>query len=189
MISLFQESKFVQCAVNQACNFINNIHASGKIAVDKYLDPKGYVSKGIMAIKGDYRELVKLVRNGSVDVAFASNILEHLDDGELNQYLKVIWGKLRPGGRIIILQPNYKYCTGSYFDDYTHTKVWTHISMVDYLLGHGFEPLRVIKAFLPFSMKGRSSALIFPLLIRLYLWLPYKPFAAQMLIIARKSQK
>ena len=85
---------------------------------------------------------------------------------------------------MILIQPNYYYCYRNYFDDYTHCRVFTHVSLPDFLAARGFEIERVTPRFLPFSMKSRLPRWSF--LIWLYLRLPWRPLARQMLVIARK---
>jgi SAM-dependent methyltransferase len=43
---------------------------------------------------------------GEFDVFIASEVLEHVRDGELEQLLQVLWQKLRPGGWLLVTVPN-----------------------------------------------------------------------------------
>jgi 2-polyprenyl-3-methyl-5-hydroxy-6-metoxy-1,4-benzoquinol methylase len=166
------------------CNFINNIKAKQKYALDKYLNPQEYASPDITPINGDHLQLNKQIKDESLDVIFASNFIEHLYDKDLESYISLILKKLKPRGILILMQPNFKFSFKNYFDDYTHVKAWTHTSLTDYLKTKGFQIALVKPKFLPFSMK--SSLPISKTLISLYLKSPFKPFAGQMLIIARK---
>ena len=89
---------------------------------------------------------------------------------------------LRPGGRLILLQPNFRLNPGSYFDDYTHVAIYTDRSLPDYLVSQGWRIVRKYPRFLPLTMKSKGSALTF--LVPWYLRSPVKPLAGQMLVIA-----
>ncbi|MBM3309865.1 MAG: class I SAM-dependent methyltransferase, partial [Candidatus Altiarchaeales archaeon] len=120
------------------------------------------------------------------DVVFASNLLEHLSYEDFQKTIAEVNRILKKGGKFIIIQPNFKYCAGEYFDDYTHRIVFTHISLCDALMASGFK-INVLKPrFLPFTMKSSLSKLANPILIKFYLKSPLKPFAKQMLVIAEK---
>lgn len=85
---------------------------------------------------------------------------------------------------MIILSPNFRYCYRLYFDDYTHKSIITDRSLKDMLLVSGFSIVRMNPKFLPFSTESKLPTS--GMLLRLYLKLPYKPFAGQMLVIAKK---
>ena len=107
------------------CDFINFIKAKKKFALDKYIEPARFVLEGTIYMFGDSSLLDNKIKNCSLDVAFASNLFEHLDEKELNKYLDVIRKKLSLDRVLMILQPNYRLCYKNYFDDYTHAKAWT----------------------------------------------------------------
>jgi len=44
--------------------------------------------------------------NGKFDAIIASEVLEHLDKNEGHQILKIIHGKLNPGGKLLVTVPN-----------------------------------------------------------------------------------
>ncbi len=119
------------------------------------------------------------------DVVFASNLLEHLTQEDMEGTLEGAKRILRPRGRFIVLQPNFRYAYKQYFDDYTHLQIFTHVGLCDLLKAHGFSILEVRPKFLPFSVK--SNFPVIPLLIRLYLNFPAKPFAGQMLVVAENG--
>lgn len=165
------------------CDFVNQVRAARRWAVDLHLDPAELAAPGVVPLRSDVCELGG-IPDGAIDLVFASNILEHLDDSKIERLSTEVLRKLRPGGRLIVLGPNFRYCYSRYFDDYTHVKVLTHVSLADLLAARGFEIERVVPRFLPFSMKGRGPR--WGWLVSLYLRSPWRPFAAQMLVIARK---
>ena len=127
---------------------------------------------------------LRALPSAGLDVAFASNIFEHLSGTELEETLSQIRRILVDRGRLIIMQPNFKYCMAEYFDDYTHVAIFTHVGLADLLRAKGFNILSCEGRFMPYSFKSLGARLSW--LVPLYLWLPYKPMAAQMLVVAEK---
>lgn len=166
------------------CQFINNIPSRKRFALDKYIDPREFASKDVTALFGDASLIKKKIANNSLDVVFASNFVEHLKEDELEKYITVIFSKLKPNGNLILLQPNYRLSYKNYFDDYTHVKEWSDVGIKDYLKSKGFKVTKCIPGFLPFSMKSKLPISRF--LIWCYLRSPIKPFAKQMLVVAKK---
>lgn len=123
----------------------------------------------------------------SVDIVLASNLLEHLDRDEVVQCFSEVARVLRPGGRFCVIQPNFALCPESYFDDYTHKTIFTHVSLKDWLESSGFRVTHTFKRFLPLSMKDSSAANL-TFLVPLYLRSPWKPKAGQMAVIAEKKR-
>jgi hypothetical protein len=58
--------------------------------------------------------------------------------------------------------------------------------MTDLLRSKGFVVERIESRFMPFTMKSRLPK--WPWLVKLYLRLPWRPFAGQMLIFASKPE-
>ena len=168
------------------CHFINNVKASQKHVVDLFPALAANAGPGVTAHIQSCTNL-DIFPEGSFDAVFASNLFEHLTRDELNDTLASTWGVLRENGKLLIIQPNFKYCYRSYFDDYTHVQIFTEASLQDLLAASGFHPEKVVARFLPFSLK--SSGPKWPWLLRLYLALPFRPFAGQMYIVARKGAR
>lgn len=166
------------------CGFINHIEAREKHALDVHPEAAGFAKPEVHFHRGGSGSL-RMLGDGSVDVVFASNLLEHLTNDEVARTLEEARRVLRTGGRLLVLQPNFRYSYKKYFDDYTHRRIFTHVSLRDLLSSSGFHVEVVHPRFLPFSM--RSGPVGFPWLVRLYLRSPIKPFAGQMLLVARKG--
>ncbi len=177
-----QDSKVLDIGAGY-CSFINNITASEKHALDCSANLMGNAAKGVICHQGSF-ELLNKISGSYFDVIFISNLFEHLSDSETDYLITQIKRILKKeSGRLIILQPNFRYSYKVYFDDFTHTRIFTHRSMVDFLEANSFKVVKLFKKFLPFSMK--SAVPKFPFLVRLYLLLSFKPFAGQMLIISK----
>jgi len=162
--------------------FINNVVARRRIAIDSWPGFADYLVPGVEAIIGDVTDL-SMIEDGAVDFAFASNLFEHLTQSQLGLALRELSRKLAPLGTLTILQPNYRYAFREYFDDYTHVTVWSHISLADFLMANGFDIVELLPRFLPLTIKSRLP--VWPFLIRTYLALPIKPLGKQMLVVAR----
>lgn len=164
------------------CGFINNIRASRKVAYDQWDGIRKHAHADVECKVGDYTILGELGER-AFDVVFASNVFEHFAVAELERVLALFHRVLKPGGRIMSVQPNYYYAYRHYFDDYTHKSIWTHRSLPDFLKVCGFSVPLVVPAFMPLTLKSRLP--VHPLLIRAYLASPIKPRAGQMLVIGR----
>ena len=121
----------------------------------------------------------------AVDVVFASNLLEHLELSDVLATVREVRRVLKPGGTLLLLQPNFRFAYREYFDDYTHRTVFTDRSLPDLLSACDFGIMRVESRFLPFSL--RSGLPAYPWLVNAYLRSPWRPWAGQMLVIAQKQ--
>ncbi len=142
---------------------------------------KKYLAPDVVPKIGSVTDLSS-VEDGSVDFVFASNLFEHLRQDEFAVVLQQFRTKLKPGGTLNILQPNYRFAYREYFDDYTHVSVYSDCSLSDFLAAQGFHVIDCQPRFLPLTVK--SALPVWPILIRLYLALPFKPLGKQMLIRA-----
>ncbi|MHB1316297.1 MAG: class I SAM-dependent methyltransferase [Minisyncoccota bacterium] len=168
------------------CDFINNVEAKERIAVDMSPDSADYTGEGVRFIQSVATDLSG-VNTQSVDVVFASNLLEHLTDNELDLCMKEVKRVLKSGGLFISMQPNYRYSYKTYYDDPTHKKVFSDTALESFLISYQFEIVKKMPKFLPFSLKSRPSIIpVHPLIIRSYLNSPIKPFAGQMLFVVKK---
>jgi len=162
-------------------HFINNIRCAQRIALDQWEGLSQYLQPGVVPAIGSVTDL-SFLKDRSVDFAFASNLFEHLSQADFGLVLRQLQAKLKPGGTLNILQPNYFFAYREYFDDYTHVTVYSHHSLTDFLAAHGFRVIDCRPRFLPLTVK--SALPVWPALIRLYLALPFKPLGKQMLVRA-----
>jgi SAM-dependent methyltransferase len=163
-------------------HFINNVRCANRTAVDLWPLMPEYTRPGVTARVGSVTDL-NFLPDASVDLAFASNLFEHLTKNDFALTLAQLRRKLKRDGTLMILQPNYRRAYKEYFDDYTHISVFSDISLCDFLAANGFQVIESYAGFLPFSVKSRLP--VSRLLIRLYLASPWKPSARQMLVRAR----
>jgi SAM-dependent methyltransferase len=162
-------------------DFINNVVAARRVAIDLWPGFAAHLDEDVEAIVGPVSDLSRIAE-GSIDYAFASNLFEHLTQQEFAEILSSLRTKLSPTGSLTIVQPNYRYAYREYFDDYTHVSIYSHVSLCDFLGANGFAPVEVRPRFLPLTVKSRLPA--WGPLIGLYLAAPVKPLGKQMLVRA-----
>lgn len=167
--------------------FINNVQARKKYAMDLNPDGKSRVSSGVHFIQQDC-SVEWAVPDNSLDIVFSSNFFEHLPTKQcLLDTLREAHRCLRPSGRIICLGPNIKYVGHAYWDFFDHYLQLSHLSLAEGLKIASFEISSVIPRFLPYTMAdGKHPPL---LAVKLYLNLPFiwPFFGKQFLVTARKQ--
>jgi ubiquinone/menaquinone biosynthesis C-methylase UbiE len=165
------------------CSFINHIVAAEKHALDLYPGFARFARPDVKTYVAGCDNLAVFSDN-QLDVVFSSNLLEHLTRTAIEATLAEVWRVLKPSGRFILIQPNFKYSYREYFDDYTHLQPFTHLGLADWLTARGFRVERVEPRFLPFSFRSHLPKARW--LARLYLRLPFRPLAKQMLLVSQK---
>jgi SAM-dependent methyltransferase len=169
------------------CELINAIPGTEKWAVDlndyfikKYADPD------VKIVIGDIFK-VSLPDN-YFDGVFISNFLEHLNtQEEVAALLEKMYGCLKPGGKIAIMGPNFKYAYRQYFDFADHTIILSDLGLAEHVYGAGFKIDQIYSKFLPLSFRGGLPVNRF--LIKMYLSFPvaWRIFGKQFLLIATKE--
>jgi len=168
------------------CEFINNIQAETKYALD--LNPATAERAGseVSVLSQDVTTAWALPSD-SVDVVFSSNFFEHLPAKDVLQHcLREIRRVLRPGGHLLAMGPNIRFCYDVYWDFFDHCLPLSERSLAEALGIVGLQVERAIPRFLPFTMKGKKPPPA--ALIRLYLQMPvfWKLLGRQFLVVARK---
>ncbi|MDR0574931.1 MAG: class I SAM-dependent methyltransferase [Tannerella sp.] len=168
------------------CEFINNIEAAEKIAVDINPDIMNHAAPGVRVVKAKSSQMDKIKPN-SVNVVFISNFFEHISKEEivltLNECKRILTG----GGKIIILQPNIKYVGAAYWDFFDHHTPLTDKSIKEALELTGFHVDKTISKSLPYTTKSKIPQLSW--LVKLYIYMPiaWKIMGKQSLVIAKKK--
>jgi hypothetical protein len=167
------------------CEFINAVPAAERWAVDRVAQAELTSGENSRFVAGDAMEVE--LPESYFDGIFVSNFLEHLPDQEaVGSFLARMLEVARAGGRIAVMGPNYRYCSDLYWDFADHEVALTHRAVEEHLYAAGFEPLRTIARFLPYSFTGSLPA--HPWLTGTYLRLrpAWRLFGKQFLIIAEK---
>ena len=164
--------------------FIRNVVAGERWATDiRDIDALG---EGIRFVRVDGLELSTAVPERHFDVAFMSNYLEHLPSSEaVVTQLRQVHRVLKPGGRLIVLQPNIRFIGGAYWDFLDHKTPLTERSLAEAAETSGFEIERLIPRLLPYTTKSRLPQ--HPALVRAYLRFPpaWRLLGKQTLLVAR----
>jgi len=175
--------------VDVACGygeFINNIEAGRKIAIDVNPDATKFLNQDVTFYLSKATDLGQIVR-GEADIIFTSNFLEHLPDKQaLSEFFDQVMIALKPGGRYIILGPNLRYLPGRYWDFIDHHLGLTHLSLNEALQMHGFTIEHCIDKFLPYTTQSALPS--HPLIVWLYLKVPFvwRFVGKQFFIVAKK---
>jgi SAM-dependent methyltransferase len=175
--------------VDIACDlgyFIRNIRAAERWATD-IRDVAVTLPKDVHFVRASGLDLADVLPTQTFDLAFFSNYLEHLPSTEaVLQQLRVTHALLKPGGRVLILQPNIRLIGGSYWDFIDHQTALTEKSLAEAAVMAGFRTKKVITRFLPYTTKSRLPQ--HPLLVRAYLAFPpaWLIFGKQTLYLGEK---
>lgn len=163
------------------CSFINHVQAAQKHALDQSDIIEQYADASVTTHILDCSHL-QVFETSMFDTVFSSFLFEHLTREKLDNVITQIRRVLKTNGVLITLLPNFKYIARHYFDDYTHVQIFSHLSFADYITSKGLKVTEVQGRFLPYSFKSRlpQSAL----LTKLYLALPFRPLAGNMLVVA-----
>ena len=159
--------------VDIACDlgyFIRNVRARERWATD-IRDVSSALPAEVQFIRASGLDLADVLPNDSFDLAFFSNYLEHLPSTEaVLQQLRVAFALLKPGGRVLIMQPNIRLIGGAYWDFIDHQTALTEKSLAEAATMAGFVTRQNIARFLPYTTKSRFPQ--HPLLVRAYLSFP-----------------
>lgn len=168
------------------CEFINNIKASKKIAVDMNPDTSNCAGLDVTVFQSVCAPL-PFVETSSLDAVFMSNVLEHLaHKDQVMEVMREIHRVLKVGGRMVILTPNIRFAYREYWDFFDHQIPLTDKSVAEASLMAGFRIRTVIPAFLPYTTKSRFPQ--WDILVKLYLAIPllWRIFGKQALVVAEK---
>jgi SAM-dependent methyltransferase len=169
------------------CELINSIASEERWAVDlnDYFI-KQYAAPEVKVVVGDIFH-VDLPEN-YFDAVFISNFLEHLhSQEEVADLLGRMYRALKPGGKIAVMGPNFKYTYKSYFDFADHTVILSELGLAEHIYGAGFELEAIHPRFLPLSFRGGLP--VSRTLVRTYLSMPFawKLIGKQFLVIGSKK--
>lgn len=168
------------------CEFINNIIAERKIALDINPDVKKFAASNVEIINESCMD-VKSLPAQSVDVVFMSNFLEHLlSKKDVFETVKEAKRILKKGGRLIILQPNIRFLYNVYWDFFDHHTPISDRSLVELINMLDMKLDVCYPKFMPYTTKSKLPRGTF--FVWLYLKFPpvWKIIGKQTLVIASR---
>jgi SAM-dependent methyltransferase len=151
-------------------HFVRFVESSERWATD-IRDVRESLPPDIRFVQASGLDLASVVPLGHFGTVFMSNYLEHLGSAdEVIAQLKVARQLVRPGGRVIVLQPNIRLVGGAYWDFIDHHVALTERSLVEAADLAGLRAVKVITRFIPYSTKSQLPR--DPRLVRAYLRVP-----------------
>lgn len=168
------------------CEFINNIRARRRIAIDLNPDVALRAAAGVETYICRSDEMTAL-ETASVDRVFISNFFEHVPREVIISTLDEARRVLRPDGKLMVLQPNVRYCGKDYWMFLDHITPVDDRALVEAFQATGFDVELNIPRFLPYTTKGRLPS--GPGLVRLYLKVPlvWRFMGAQAFMVGRPA--
>lgn len=167
------------------CEFINNIKAMKKIALDINPDIKQFAENDVDIIVSTSTDM-KQVKSETVDTTFISNFFEHLSKNDIVKTIKEIHRVLKKDGKFLILQPNIRYCYKDYWQFFDHITPLDDRSLSEVLEVNGFKVIESIPRFLPYTTKSKLPKSTFLLSAYLKISIIQKIFGKQAFICAKK---
>ena len=162
-----------EAVLDVACDrgyFVRWIRARERWASD-IRDMRESLPADVRFVHSSGLELESVVGAQRFGTIFMSNYLEHLFSRDVVvEQLRVAARLLRPGGRLIVLQPNIRLVGQRYWDFIDHHVALTDQSLVEAAELANLRTVKLIPRFLPYSTKSRLPST--PLLVRAYLAFP-----------------
>ncbi len=95
---------------------------------------------------------------------------------------------LRLGGRLLVLQPNVRYCARDYWQFFDHITPVDDRALLEAFAATGYNVILNIPRFLPYTTKSRLPS--GPALVKLYLRVPlaWRVLGAQAFMVATPTQ-
>ena len=170
------------------CEFINNVaSASERVGVDLNPDTQRHAAPGVVIHLTSAEDIGQVIPAGHFDIAFMSNFLEHCRTrDQVLAVLRAVHVALRPGGRVLILGPNYRYCFAEYFDYFDHYLPLSEKAVEEALHLANFEVEVVQARTLPYTFRNRLPSA--PWIVDLYLKMPWLwgIFGKQFFLVGRR---
>jgi SAM-dependent methyltransferase len=148
-------------------HFIRWVKARERWATD-LRDMRGVLPDEVHFMQVSGLDLAGALPAAEFGTIFMSNYLEHLESSDaVIEQLRIAAGLLRPGGRLIVLQPNIRLVGARYWDFIDHRVALTERSLLEAAELAGLGTVDLVTRFLPYSTKGRLPTTA--MLVRAYL--------------------
>ncbi len=169
-----------------AGEFLRHVRCRRRIGVDVRADVQAADVAGVEFVRGSAAEL-GFLPDGSVDVVFTSNMLEHLDGkAAVERVVAESRRVLRPGGTLIAMGPNARLLHGLYWDFWDHHTPLTDRALCELLDLMGFLIVDCQPRFMPYTTFSRLPKSAWLVSCYLRLRPAWRWWGRQFLILARK---
>lgn len=175
--------------------FIRNVAARRRVAVDVDTNVLRLKSQEIETYVARASELTNVLQEPA-NVIFMSNFLEHMPTkAVVLETLEECARATAPGGLLMILQPNIRYAGAAYWDYLDHHIALTEQSLCEAVIVSGFEVVKVIPRFLPYTAKSTTGHIASWIgaetLTRIYVRFPFlwRIFGQQTFVVARRRRR
>jgi ubiquinone/menaquinone biosynthesis C-methylase UbiE len=164
--------------------FINTISCKKKYAADINKDAKKYINKDVTFLLDSSTKLS--LPKDSVDKVFVSNFFEHLTHEDIELTIREFMRVLKPGGQVLILQPNIRFASKDYWMFFDHITPIDDRALEEAFVALDFSLKKRILKFVPFTTRSRYPAKAF--FVKLYIRMPvlWKIFGKQTFLIFEK---
>lgn len=148
--------------------FINNIECKTKYALDINPDARKYVNKDVKFLEASSTNIP--LDDASLDKIFVSNFFEHLTRSDIESTIKEFYRLLKPGGQVLVLQPNIRFAAKNYWMFFDHITAIDDRALEEIFTILDFRLTERITRFLPFTTQGKLP--MNSTLVKLYLKMP-----------------
>ncbi|MEI6327324.1 MAG: class I SAM-dependent methyltransferase [Candidatus Roizmanbacteria bacterium] len=164
--------------------FINQVHAHRKIAIDLNPDSKSKVSRDVEFHESSSTDM-GAIPSSSVDIIFMSNFLEHITKEAVIQTVRECRRVLKKDGKLLILGPNMRYVANDFWIFWDHIHPTDDRAICEMLEIENWTITLNIPRFLPYTTKSLLPNS--PALIEIYLRFPllWRFFGKQFFIVAK----
>ena len=80
-------------------------------------------------------------KSESIDIIFSKSFVEHIQNPK--EYFDECYRILRPGGILLTLTPDWRSNYVKFFDDYTHVRPFSCVSLKNIYLASGYENVNI----------------------------------------------
>lgn len=166
--------------------FINTVQCKKKYAADINPDAKKYVGKDVTFLLNNSTKLS--LKKNSVNKIFISNFFEHLSHDDIEKTIAECKRVLKPGGQVLILQPNIRFSYKDYWMFFDHITPIDDRALEEVFALTGFSLKKRVLRFVPFTTQSRYPAKAF--LVKIYIRVPllWHIFGKQTFLIFQKEK-
>ena len=164
------------------CEFINSIEAADRIAIDLNPAVVDAAGRDVTAIVCSADAVPR--EDASVDVVFISNFFEHIERSTILSVLTEVRRLLRPNGRLLVLQPNIRFCAKDYWMFFDHITPVDDRALAEAFALTGFEVEHQVTRFLPYTTKSRLPQASWTIKAYLAMPLAWRVLGQQSFIVA-----